>query len=177
MKKKFLFLLLGMFLLFSCEDDDEMKYAKIYFPLATRAHIDSTFVFTFDFSRDTTHIVRAYCAGTILPSNDIDVKIKVDKDSLLRKQAKNQHYEKFVFLPENSYTVQPSDMNLKITKGKDGADLIIAFDNSKLDPSTKYILPLKIEQSSHYEISEQYGALFIEIRAMTEKEKVTWDQR
>ena len=71
MKKILRLFLVGSLLLVSCQDDEEMKYASVYFPLATWADGNGIFQTKFDFSRDTTYIVGAYCSGSIMPEHDI----------------------------------------------------------------------------------------------------------
>lgn len=68
MKKILRLFLIGSLLFVSCQDDEEMKYASVYFPLATWADGNGIFQTKFDFSRDTTYIVGAYCSAASCPS-------------------------------------------------------------------------------------------------------------
>ena len=60
MKKILRLFLVGSLLLVSCQDNEEMKYASVYFPLATWADGNGIFQTKFEFSSDTTYIVGAY---------------------------------------------------------------------------------------------------------------------
>ncbi len=157
--------LLPLFLLVSiaftaCQDDEEMKYASIYFPLATWADSDGIFQTEFDFSRDTTYIVGAYCAGSILPEGDIQVVVELAADSLAKAQATIPELLNYELLPDNAYSVTPEDMTCVIRKGTERGDLSVTFHTSQLDADKKYILPLRILSVSRYEIAPRYNTLF-----------------
>ena len=105
MKKILRLFLIGSLLFVSCQDDEEMKYASVYFPLATWADGNGIFQTKFDFSRDTTYIVGAYCSGSLLPERDIRVTMELATDSLASaKQASP-------FRPTNCCRNRPTPYN------------------------------------------------------------------
>lgn len=158
-----IFLLFLMFM-FSCENEEEqMEYAKIYFPLSTRA-TNGVFVANFDFTKDTTFIVGAYCAGSILPTQDISVQIAFAEDLFTESQVTNPALAGYELLPASAYEVSPEDMTVTIKKGTERGDIKITFHNTNLDDSKQYILPLKIASTSQYEISPTHGTLFFGIK-------------
>ena len=99
----------------ACDDEDEqMEYASIYFPLATRAGSNGLFSASFDFSRDTTFIIGAYCAGSILPPEDIVVGIEVAADSLASAAQTDAQLAGMTLLPADTYEVSPASMQAVI---------------------------------------------------------------
>lgn len=165
--KTLLFLfILGVFTLssFSCSDDEkEMEYAKIYFPLATRADANGIFSAKFDYTRDTTFIVRAYCAGSMVTPNDVTVNIELATNEFIEKQNSNPAFADYELLPEDSYSIDPIDLTLIIKKNTDSKDMKVSFETPKLTIGKKYILPLKIKSTSLYEISDKHSLLFFAI--------------
>ena len=161
----FLLLLLAPLAFCSCEKEtEEMKYAAVYFPLATRADTDGVFQAEFKFDRDTTFMVAVYCAGSIMTPVDVDVQLVSAADSL-SKLPKLADYE---LLPEDAYTTNPEDLRLTVKKNTERGEMFVTFLTSRLDPEKKYILPLKIERVSQYEIASKYECLFFGISAAKE---------
>lgn len=163
MKKLLHLFLLGSLLFVSCQDDEEMKYASIYFPLATWADGNGIFQTKFDFSRDTTYIVGAYCSGSIMPRSDIRVTMELAADSLVSAQQVSAAIRNYELLPESAYTVDPASLQCVIRKGTERGDLLITFHTSQLDADKKYILPLRIQSVSEHEIAPRYNTLFFGI--------------
>jgi hypothetical protein len=151
-------------LLFSCTaEEEQMEYAQIYFPLSTRA-TNGVFVANFDFTKDTTFIVGAYCAGSVLPPQDISVQIALAGDLLTEAQVTNPALASYELLPASAYEISPEDIAVVIKKGTERGDLSIIFHTATLDDSKQYILPLKITSTSLYEVSATYGTLFFGIK-------------
>lgn len=151
------FMLSTLVLLCSCGDGgEEMQYARIYFPLASRAGSDGVFRAEFDFSRDTTFIIGAYCAGSILPEEDVEVEIAPAADSL----AATASLSGWTLLPDEAWEADPADMRVTVRRGTERGDMVVTFHTQRLDPARKYILPLRIESVSHYEIAPKYHTLF-----------------
>lgn len=158
--------------IFSCsneDSDEDMKYGTIYFPLATR---ETNPTLKFNFEKDTTHLISIYCAGSQYPNKDIVTKIIVDVDAYENSSFSSSTY----LLPEDTYSISPQNMNLVIAKETDRADMAITFQNTKLDHSKKYVLPLKIELTGnipmvgtdtvpipYYKVSEKHGSIFLRI--------------
>lgn len=152
-------------LFFACDNDDEkMEYAKIYFPLATRADQNGIFLARFDYAKDTTFIIGAYCAGSILPTQDVRVAIGLAEDSLLNAQQQNVTVAGYNLLPAEAYEVLPADTVTTIKKGTERGDIKVKFHTSVLDPGKQYILPLYIKSTSYYEIAAKYNYLFFGIK-------------
>ena len=149
----------------ACDDEDEqMEYASIYFPLATRAGSNGLFSASFDFSRDTTFIIGAYCAGSILPPEDIVVGIEVAADSLASAAQTDAQLAGMTLLPADTYGASPASMQAVIRKGTERGDLTFTFHTQTLDPGTQYVLPLKIVSTSHYVIAPKYQCVFFGIK-------------
>lgn len=163
MKKICSFFLVGFLLLASCQKDEEMKYASVYFPLATWADGNGIFQTEFDFTRDTTYIVGAYCSGSILPERNIRVKIELATDSLASARQASAAIQAYELLPESAYTVDPASLECIIRKGTERGDLLVTFHTSQLAADKKYILPLRIQSVSEYEIAPRYNTLFFGI--------------
>lgn len=144
----------------SCQEDEEMRYASIYFPLATWADGNGVFQAEFDFTKDTTYIVGAYCAGSIMPEGDILVTMELAADSLAAAQQKVSALQAYELMPQAAYSIQPENMQCVIRKGVERGDLLVTFHTSQLDADKKYILPLRIQSVSRYEIAPHYNTLF-----------------
>ena len=145
--KNNLIMLLCVLLFISCKDDEQMQYAKIYFPLATWAEKSDFFIANFDYEKDTTFIIGTYCGGSIPVPQDVKVSIA--------------NYE---VLPESSYEIIPSDMVTVIKKNTNRGDLQVIFRTTELDPAKRYVLPLCINSTSHYELAPQHSYLFFGIK-------------
>jgi hypothetical protein len=141
-----------------------MMYAKIYFPLSARADANGLFLAPFDYTRDTTFIVGAYCSGSLLPQNDVRVELELASDSLAAAQALIPALAAYAELPVAAYTVAPADMSCVIRRGAERGDVGVTFHTTQLDPAVSYILPLRIRSVSRYEIAEKYSTLFFGIR-------------
>ncbi len=163
MKKILRLFLVGSLLLVSCQDDEEMKYASVYLPLATWADGNGIFQTKFDFSRDTAYIVGAYCSGSILPEHDIRVTMELATDSLASAKQASAAIQAYDLLPESAYTVEPASLECTIRKGTERGDLLVTFHTSQLDADKKYILPLRIQSVSEYGIAPRYNTLFFGI--------------
>lgn len=163
MKKILRLFLVGSLLFVSCQDDDEMKYASVYFPLATWADGNGIFQTKFDFTKDTTYIVGAYCSGSILPEHDIRVTMELATDSLASAKQASAVIQAYELLPESAYSVQPAGLECTIRRGTERGDLLVTFHTSRLDADKKYILPLRIQSVSAYEIAPRYNTLFFGI--------------
>ena len=163
MKKILRLFLVGSLLLVSCQDDEEMKYASVYFPLATWADGNGIFQTKFDFSRDTTYIVGAYCSGSIMPEHDIRVTMELATDSLASAKQASAAIRAYDLLPESAYTVEPASLECTIRRGTERGDLLVTSHTSQLDADKKYILPLRIRSVSEYEIAPRYNTLFFGI--------------
>jgi hypothetical protein len=108
--KNNLIMLLCVLLFISCKDDEQMQYAKIYFPLATWAEKSDFFIANFDYEKDTTFIIGTYCGGSIPVPQDVKVSIGLATDSLQKLQVKDPSFANYEVLPESSYEIIPSDM-------------------------------------------------------------------
>lgn len=162
-----LFSILSVCALFflSCGDDEkEVEYAKIYFPLATRADANEMFHVQFNYARDTSFIVRAYCAGSVLTPEDVKVDIELATEQLQEKWQTNPAFTAYELIPADAYTIDPGDLKLVIKKNTEGSDLKVHFKTSVFAAGKKYVLPLRIRSTSHYEISDKYGLLFFAIQ-------------
>ena len=149
----------------ACGDKDEqMEYASIYFPLATRAESNGLFMASFDFDRDTTFIIGAYCAGSIFPPQDIVVGIDLATDSLAVAAQTDATLAGLTLLPVDTYEVEPASMQAVIREGTERGDLKFTFHLQALDPGTQYVLPLKIVSTSHYVIAPKYECVFFGIK-------------
>ena len=151
-------------LFISCNDDEQMQYAKIYFPLAAWTEKNDFFVADFNYEKDTTFIVGAYCGGSIPVPQEVKVSIGLATDSLRRLQAKDPSYADYEALPEGSYEITPADMVAVIKKNTSRGDLHVVFHTTNLDPAKQYVLPLCLKSTSHYELAPQHSYLFLGIK-------------
>lgn len=151
-------------LFISCNDDEQMQYAKIYFPLATRAEKNDFFVADFNYEKDTTFVIGAYCGGSIPVPQDVKVSIGLATDSLRRLQAKDLSLADYELLPEDSYEITPADMVAVIKENTTRGDLQVVFHTTNLDPAKRYVLPLYMKSVSHYELAPQHSYLFFGIK-------------
>lgn len=165
MKRVSLILLL-VGLVTSCfKDDKEIEYAKVYLPLASRADANGVFNASFKSTSDTTFIVGAYCAGSIMTPSDVNVQMAMAVDEFEAAKASNPALAAYDLLPERCYEIQPSDLNVVIKANTERADLKVNFSTGKFMKGKKYILPLKIESVSQYEIADTYNVLFFGVTA------------
>lgn len=164
MRNNILLLMLCALFFVSCEDEEQMQYAKIYFPLAVRAEKSDFFVANFSYEKDTTFIVGAYCGGSVPVSQDVKVSIALATDSLRKLQAKDPSFVNYEVLPEGSYEITPADMVAVIKENTSRGDLCIAFRTTKLDKAKQYVLPLCMKSTTHYEISQEHSYLFFGIK-------------
>ena len=164
MKSKLLLLMSCAFFLRSCGDDEEMQYANIYFPLSTWASKSDFFIANFDYAKDTTYIVGAYCGGSIPVPQNVSVSIGLSVDSLKKLQLKEPSFASYEVLPEGSYDITPADTVAVIKENTNRGDLRIIFHTTKLDPTKQYVLPLRIKATSHYELAPQHSYLFFGIK-------------
>ena len=164
MRNNLIYLFLCTLLFICCEDDEQMKYAKIYFPLATWAEKNDFFIADFDYEKDTTYIIGAYCGGSITVPQDVKVSIGLATDSLQKLQLKEPAIANFELLPADSYEKTPVDMVAVIKKTTSRGDLKVIFHTTDLDPLKQYVLPLRLESTSHYEIASQHSYLFFGIK-------------
>ncbi len=164
MKSKLLLLMSCAFFLLSCGDDEEMQYANIYFPLSTWASKSDFFIANFDYAKDTTYIVGAYCGGSIPVPQNVSVSIGLSVDSLKKLQLKEPSFASYEVLPKGSYDITPADTVAVIKENTNRGDLRIIFHTTKLDPTKQYVLPLRIKATSHYELAPQHSYLFFGIK-------------
>ena len=164
MKNNMALMLLISLLFISCDADEQMQYAKIYFPLATWAEKSDFFVADFNYEKDNTYIIGAYCGGSIPVPQEVKVSIGLATDSLVKLQAKDPSLANYEILPESSYEITPSDMVAVIKKNTSRGDLQVVFHTADLDPAKQYVLPLYIKSTSHYELASQHSYLFFGIR-------------
>lgn len=164
MKNKLLLLMLCAFFLLSCGDDEEMRYANIYFPLSTWASKCDFFIANFDYAKDTTYVVGVYCGGSLPVPQNVNVSIGLSVDSLKKLQVKEPSFANYEVLPEGSYDITPADTVAMIKKNTNRGDLRIIFHTTKLDPTKQYVLPLRIKSTSHYELAPQHSYLFFGIK-------------
>lgn len=162
--KNNLIMLLCVLLFISCKDDEQMQYAKLYFPLATWAEKSDFFIANFDYEKDTTFIIGTYCGGSIPVPQDVKVSIGLATDSLQKLQVKDPSFANYEVLPESSYEIIPSDMVTVIKKNTNRGDLQVIFRTTELDPAKRYVLPLCINSTSHYELAPQHSYLFFGIK-------------
>lgn len=164
MKNKLLLLALGALLFSNCKEEEEMQYAQIYFPLSAWAEKSDFFVAHFDYARDTTYIIGAYCGGSIPVPQDVRVSIELATDSLQRLQATDPSFAAYELLPEGSYEVTPADWVAVIKENTSRGDLKVVYHTTLLDPAKQYVLPLRIQSTSHYELASQHSYLFFGIK-------------
>lgn len=164
MRNNLLLLMLCTLFLVSCEEDEQMQYAKVYFPLATRAEKSDFFITNFSYAKDTTFIIGAYCGGSIPVPQEVKVTIGLAADSLQRLQLKDPSFANYEVLPEGSYEITPSDMVAVIKENTNRGDLRVVFHTTSLDPSKQYVLPLYMKSTSHYELAPQNHYLFFGIK-------------
>lgn len=164
MKNKLIAFVLCTLFFVSCDDEEQMQYANIYFPLSTWASKSDFFVADFSYEKDTTFVVGAYCGGSIAVPQDVRVVIGLATDSLQRLQLRDPSFGSYELLPEDSYEITPSDRVAIIEKGTHRGDLAVLFRTTRLDPSKQYVLPLRIESTSHYEIASRHSYLFFGIK-------------
>ena len=151
-------------LFISCNDDEQMQYAKIYFPLAAWTEKNDFFVADFNYEKDTTFIVGAYCGGSIPVPQEVKVSIGLATDSLRRLQAKDPSYGDYEALQEGSYEITPAERVAVIKKNTSRGDLQVVFHTTNLDPAKQYVLPLCLKSTSHYELAPQHSYLFLGIK-------------
>ena len=122
-------------LFISCNDDEQMQYAKIYFPLVAWTENNDFFVADFNYEKDTTFIVGAYCGVSIPVPQEVKVSIGLATDSLRRLQAKDPSYAVYAALPEGSYEITPADMVAVNKKNTSRGDLQVVFHTTNMDPA------------------------------------------
>lgn len=164
MKKILQLFLTGSLLFVSCQNEEEIKYASVFFPLATWADGDGIFQTAFDFSRDTSYLVGAYCSGSVMPRNDILVTMELALDSLASAREVSPALQEYELLPEGAYTIEPATLQCVIRKGTERGDLSVTFHTSQLNADKKYILPLQIRSVSEHTIAARYNTLFFGIK-------------
>lgn len=164
MRSNIFLLVLSALLFIGCDDDEQSQYAKIYFPLATRAEKSDFFVANFSYAKDTTFIIGAYCGGSIPTPQDVKVAIGLATDSLCRLQAKDSSFANYEVLPEGSYEITPADTIAVIKANTARGDLRVVFHTTRLDPAKQYVLPMYMKSTSHYELAPQYSYLFFGIK-------------
>lgn len=158
-------MLLVTVLAVSCfKDNREIEYAKVYLPLASRA-TNGVFDASFNCDADTSFIVGAYCSGSIMTKVDVDVRFAPAVEEFEAAKETNARLADYTILPEEYYQISPSNLEVTIKAGTDRADLKVHFYTSSFDRGKKYVLPLKLESVSEYEIAENYNVLFFGVTA------------
>lgn len=164
MRNNILLLMLCALFFVSCEDEEQMQYAKIYFPLAVRAEKSDFFVANFSYEKDTTFIIGAYCGGSVPVPQDVKVSIALATDSLKKLQAKDPSFANYEVLPEGSYEITPADRVAVIKENTNRGDLRVTFRTTGLDKTKQYVLPLYLKSTTHYELSQEHSYLFFGIK-------------
>lgn len=163
--KKIAFLLSLLPLLTACfQVEREMEYAKIYFPLATRA-TNGVFDASFNQAADTVFRIGAYCSGSKMTPVDVDVQVALAQDEFLAEQAVNTKLAAYTLLPEDCYKIEPANGKVTIKADTERADLRVTFHTSAFEYGKRYILPLKIASVSQYVIADQYQILYFGVTA------------
>ena len=163
MKSKSLILLLLFFFFLGCEEKEEIQYAKIYFPLSAWATKSDFFIANFDYAKDTTYIIGAYCGSSISVPQNVEILIGLAVDSLKKLQKTDPSFANYEILPVGSYDITPADTVAVIKKNTSRGDLKVTFRTTTLEPTKQYVLPLHIKSTSHYEVSDQHSYLFFGI--------------
>lgn len=154
----------------SVERDEE--YMTIYIPMCQEKIstlqniplVENTVNFVplhFKTEKDTLLKVGVYCGGMILPMADINLKMGLELDSLISLQEKGVPLSVYKLLPENYYTVDSWDIT--IPKGQVSENLNIDIKYSEIPSGSKYVLPLKIVNSSDYAINRASSFLLLGI--------------
>ena len=114
-----------------------------------------------NFSKDTTFVLGAYCAGTNFTSQDVSVDFSLANDILLSLQSKPVPQAAYQLLPESYYTV--NSWNQSITKGETNCYMNIELKLTQLPAGSHFILPVKVDKVSKYNIDPEKSFILLGI--------------
>lgn len=148
---------------FSCNDkaDDEIFTKNVYF--ANNGYQ----VYEINYTEDGNATVPISLAinGNTGNGKNVNVTVAVDPDTLAGYNLEKYRGETELYLPqlpEDCYTIQ--DMTTTIPSGSDIGLLPIDFHLDKIDKLQSYVLPLKISQTSEYEVGpHKYSRVLMRI--------------
>jgi hypothetical protein len=115
-------------------------------------------------------VISVYCASSEPITNDVRVRLKIDRHAMDSLNAKNllaePSYINKVMLPPGNYRLE-GEPYLTIRAGNQYGTLKIPFDFSGLDPDIEYVLPFTlVSNSADYEIIHDLQSIVYEVKMM-----------
>lgn len=149
----------------SCKEefDEKEVYRKIVYIVHSENMIN---YFTHPFTGSQTEgFISLYCSGSLMPDQDIDIEIGFD-DSLIDEfnyiEFENDS-TKYVKLLKPEHFNIPS-FRVTIKNGEPFGTMPIFVTSEGLSPDTTYVIPLKIINSSGFEMSEDLSSILYAIQ-------------
>jgi hypothetical protein len=173
----FTFMLGAGVLATSCNKDPErpQEYMTVYMPLvgnnkAERLR-DVPIVFNtvnllenikFSKERDTVFNLGIYCGGSIMPQQDIALKLALATDSLTSLQKKGVSQSVYTLLPAEYYNIDSWEAN--IPQGEVMTYFPISIKTSAIPQDSQYVLPIRIESTNVYELDNSRSFILLAIK-------------
>ena len=115
-------------------------------------------------------IISVYCASSEPITDDVRVRLKIDRYAMDSLNAKNllaeASYINKMMLPTSNYTLE-GEPYLTIQAGHQYGTLKIPFDCSGLNPDIEYVLPFTlVANSADYEIIQDLRSIVYEVKMM-----------
>lgn len=167
-----LILMFLMGLLASCSDEVDFgeQYKKTVYIVKSNNLLHMA-KHSFETSQDSIS-VSVYCASTEPITNDLKVRLKVNRhalDSLNALQVlADPDYVNRVMLPETNYQLD-GELYTTIKAGEQYGVLKVPFDFNGLDPSIPYALPLTlVSNNADYDINPRLKSIVYQVEMVNQ---------
>lgn len=163
------YLLLAIPLFFSCQE--KYEDVEVYKKLIYIVDSENTIAYLpHQFQEEASEgFISLYCGGSLMSDKDVDIKMTLD-DELIEKynyfEFENDVTKYVKALPKENYSI-PS-LSLTMKSGEACARMPINIKTNKLSPDETYVIPLKIESLSNYEINPKLSKILYGLKLQNE---------